>query len=140
MIRRFALIALLLCTCARDRETALRPEQSQAIDRLIASQMKAYRIPSAAVAVIRNGVVVKEVAVGATKSTPFQLASTTKSFAATGVLLLVRDGRFTLDSRVGDLLDGLPPSWRGVTVRQLLSHTSGLPDIVRTPGQLDLIA
>jgi CubicO group peptidase (beta-lactamase class C family) len=75
-----------------------------------------------------------------TRSTPFQLASTTKSFVSTAVLLLVKDKKLALDDSIGSHLADLPPTWRGVTVRQLLSHTSGLPDIVRSPGQLDLIA
>ncbi|MFA6958652.1 MAG: serine hydrolase [Thermoanaerobaculia bacterium] len=127
----------------------LGDDQSRAIDRLVATQMAASHIPGMAVAVVRDGVVVKRLTVGeadiasrtpVTSSTPFQLASTTKSFSATAVLLLVADGRLTLDARVGDLVDGLPAEWQPVTVRQLLSHTSGLPDIVLVPGRLDLIA
>jgi CubicO group peptidase (beta-lactamase class C family) len=45
------------------------------------------------------------------------------------VLRLVQDGRLSLDGRIGDLLPDLPPAWGDVTVRQLLGHTSGLPDI-----------
>jgi CubicO group peptidase (beta-lactamase class C family) len=133
---------ILVAACAREApQTALRPDQLQAIDRLLVTQMRANRVPALAAAVVRNGTVVMKVTLGSvSESTPFQLASTTKSFVSTGVLLLVGDGRLTLDTHAGDVLRDLPVSWRAVTVRQLLSHTSGLPDIVRTPGQLDLIA
>lgn len=144
------MLLLVVCTCARRPESsALRDDQSRAIDALLLAEMKSNQIPGLAVAVVRRGVVVKQVLLGVadvearvpvTASTPFQLASTTKSFVAVGVLLLVRDQRLTLEDHIGDLVPGLPPGWREVTVRQLLSHTSGLPDIVRTPGQLDLIA
>lgn len=147
---RWLFLLVVISACRHEsNDTALRPEQSQAIDVLLRTEMKGNQIPGMAVAVIRNGTVVKQVLVGVanvdartrvTASTPFQLASTTKSFTAAGVLLLVRDKRLGLKDRIGTLLDGLPPRWRDVTVRQLLSHTSGLPDIVRTPGQLDLIA
>jgi CubicO group peptidase (beta-lactamase class C family) len=143
-------LLVVIAACRHERhDVALRPEQAQAIDVLLRNEMKGNQIPGMAVAVIRNGAIVKQVLLGVanvdarahvTASTPFQLASTTKSFTAAGVLLLVRDHRLGLDDRIGTLLDGLPPAWRDVTVRQLLSHTSGLPDIVRTPGQLDLIA
>ena len=142
--------SLALSACQRDTTpSSLTPEQSAAIERLLNTQRSAQQIPGMAVAVIRNGVVVERVTLGVadlqtgepvTAGTAFQLASTTKSFAATAVLLLVDDGRLRLDDRVGGLLDGLPPTWRDVTVRQLLSHTSGLPDIARNPGQIDLIA
>jgi CubicO group peptidase (beta-lactamase class C family) len=144
------MLLLAVCTCARRPESpALRDDQSQAIDALLQAEMKSNQIPGMAVAVVRRGIVVKQVVLGlanvearipVTASTPFQLASTTKSFVAAGVLLLVKDKRLTLEDPIGDLLPGLPSGWRDVTVRQLLSHTSGLPDIVRTPGQLDLIA
>jgi CubicO group peptidase (beta-lactamase class C family) len=141
---------LLLGACGREApRTELRPGQSQAIGKLLDTQMKASQIPGLAAAVMRNGVVVEKITRGladvqgrvpVSDSTPFQLASTTKSFVSTGVLLLVSDARITLDTSAGEILTDLPPSWRSVTVRQLLSHTSGLPDIVRSPGQIDLIA
>jgi D-alanyl-D-alanine carboxypeptidase len=63
-----------------------------------------------------------------TPSTPFEIASITKTVTATVILQLVEEGRLSLDSRLGDLL---PAKFsRGfnssITVRQLLSHTSGL--------------
>jgi CubicO group peptidase (beta-lactamase class C family) len=55
-------------------------------------------------------------------------------------MMLVMDGKLQLSDHVGDLLHGLPSTWQSVTVRQLLSHTSGLPDVTRQAGKLDLIA
>lgn len=97
---------ILLAACSHESENgnALRPDQLQAIDRLIETQMTANRIPGMAVSVIRNGVVVKEATRGfanvesrvpVSASTPFQLASTTKSFSSTAVLLLVGDGKLS---------------------------------------------
>lgn len=57
----------------------------------------------------------------------FRIGSITKVFTSTVVLQLVGEGRFTLDTPVQELLPGtLPASWAPITVRQLLSHTSGL--------------
>lgn len=58
----------------------------------------------------------------------FRVASITKSFVATVVLQLVGEERLSLDESVDSLLPGLLPSGGRITVRELLSHTSGLFD------------
>ena len=61
--------------------------------------------------------------------TPFEIASVTKMVTAAAVLLLVEQGKLRLDSRLGDILPAnLAAGFQDVTVEQLLSHTSGLPD------------
>ncbi len=63
----------------------------------------------------------------------FQIASISKTFTAACILLLVDSGRLALDDALADLLDRPPPSWSAITVRHLLTHTSGLghwPDVV----------
>jgi D-alanyl-D-alanine carboxypeptidase len=62
-------------------------------------------------------------------STPFAIASVTKTFTAAIVLQLVEEGRVNLDAAVNDYLPELAIA-RGVTVRQLLSHTSGIADLL----------
>ena len=62
-------------------------------------------------------------------STPFAIASVTKTFTAAIVLQLVEEGRIDLDAAVNDYLPELTIA-RGVTVRQLLSHTSGIADLL----------
>lgn len=66
--------------------------------------------------------------VAATPETNYRLASLTKQFTATAVLLLVRDGKLTLDTPLTDVLPAFPKYGRGIRVRHLLSHTSGLWD------------
>ena len=60
--------------------------------------------------------------------TAYRLASITKQFTAAGVLRLVESGRLSLDQPVRPILPELPSAAAGVTVRHLLTHTSGLPD------------
>ena len=60
--------------------------------------------------------------------TNFRLASLSKQFTATAIMLLVADGKLRYDDSVSTLLPQLPAYARGVTVRQLLNHTGGLPD------------
>jgi CubicO group peptidase (beta-lactamase class C family) len=59
-----------------------------------------------------------------------RIASVTKSFTAVAIMKLVEAGKLKLDNPIGPYLEGLPESWRMVKVRQLLGHTSGLPDVV----------
>ena len=63
-----------------------------------------------------------------TPQTNFRLASLSKQFTATAIMLLVADGKLRYDDSISTLVAGLPAFARGVTVRQLLNHTSGLPD------------
>jgi CubicO group peptidase (beta-lactamase class C family) len=60
--------------------------------------------------------------------TVFRLASVTKQFTAAAVLALVESGQLSLDARMSDLLPGMPAYTQLITVRQLLTHTAGLPD------------
>ena len=72
-------------------------------------------------------------AVGKRRTDPedrFGIASTTKTFVATVVLQLVGEGRLSLDDSVERRLPGRRREGRRITIRQLLNHTSGLPQDV----------
>jgi len=93
--------------------------------------------PGAAVLVVEDGRVVFERGYGVTDlrtrrpvdaRTNFRLASVTKQFTAAAVMLLVRDGRLRYDDALGRVFPDFPEYGRTVTIRQLLNHTSGLPD------------
>ena len=58
--------------------------------------------------------------------TAFQIASISKSFTAASVLLLADHGRISIDDPLTSFIGALPPAWSGITVRHLLTHTSGL--------------
>src|SRR5690606_32033465 len=60
--------------------------------------------------------------------TNFRLASVSKQFTATAILLLAQDGALTLDDPVRRWLPSLPAAADGITLHHLLSHTSGLVD------------
>lgn len=116
--------------------TAAQPDE---VDRYVEKEMQKRRIPGLALAVIRDGKVVKQKAFGlanvelnvpATPGTVYQIASTTKTFTATAVMKLVEEGKLSLNDSVTKWLPELPAAWGGVTVRHCLTHTSGLPDLV----------
>ena len=63
-----------------------------------------------------------------------RIASVAKAFSGALALRLVADGKLGLDDTIASLLPGLPGAWSAVTVRQLLNHTSGLPDYSESEG------
>lgn len=63
-----------------------------------------------------------------------RIASVAKAFSGAVALKLVRDGRLGLDETIAERLPGMPAAWGAVTVRQLLNHTSGVPDYTRSKG------
>src|SRR5689334_4832868 len=116
--RFLTVLALLAGTYAQGRT-----QTPDSIDTYIAAQMQRYRIPGLALAVIKDGRVVRQSVYGfadvdrhvpVTRATAFQIASTTKIFTSAAVLGLVDAGKLSLDDRLGTLLDGLPSDWRAV--------------------------
>jgi D-alanyl-D-alanine carboxypeptidase len=61
-----------------------------------------------------------------------RIASVAKAFSGAVALSLVGEGRLSLDDTIGMLRPDLPKAFREVTVRQLLNHTSGVPDFIKT--------
>ncbi|CAN5546286.1 hypothetical protein BH11ARM2_BH11ARM2_29340 [soil metagenome] len=66
------------------------------------------------------------------RDTRFEIGSMTKQFTAAVAILMVKEGKFSLDDPVGKHLTGLPEAWQPFTIRRLLSHTSGLKDYLGT--------
>jgi CubicO group peptidase (beta-lactamase class C family) len=113
--------------------------QTNNIDNFLRSKMKYLEIPGLQVAVIQKGKLVKlgaygladiEYAVPATNKTLFSINSATKCFTGVAIMQLVEAGKINLEDPVSKYLDSLPASWKEVRLRQLLSHTSGIPDVV----------
>jgi D-alanyl-D-alanine carboxypeptidase len=65
-----------------------------------------------------------------------RLASTSKAFSGAVALSLVSKGALSLDDTVGELLQDPPEAWSEITLRQLLDHTSGLPNFTEDPDFL----
>jgi CubicO group peptidase (beta-lactamase class C family) len=125
--------AASLASCA---PYALKNPTTKAIDGLFAGYGTSGS-PGASVAVIENsrtvfarayGLASIENGVFAETNTNYRLASVTKQFTATAILMLIDRGKLSLDSRLTDALPGAPKYASGVTIRHLLTHTSGLVD------------
>jgi CubicO group peptidase (beta-lactamase class C family) len=111
--------------------------QADTIDTYVEAQRQAQHIPGVSIAVVRGGQVVKargyglanvELDVPASAKTIYQSGSVGKQFAATAVMMLVEEGKISLDDRISQFLPDTPSGWRDITVRHLLSHTSGIPE------------
>ena len=94
-------------------------------------------VPGASVLVLRDGVPLVrrsygmadlKAQVAATPQTNYRLASVSKQFTAASILLLAEDGRLRLDDKLRDWLPTLPRVADPITIRHLLTHTSGLID------------
>ncbi len=107
------------------------------VDEFVKQQMEREKIPGVSLAVIKDGkpMIVKgyglanvEHNVPVKPETIFQSGSVGKQFTAFAVMLLVDEGKIGLDEKIGKYLGEVPPSWANITVRNLLTHTSGMGD------------
>ena len=113
------------------------------IDDYVKAQMEQRRIPGLAFAIVKDGRPTKHEAYGlanlelkalAHKDTVFEIGSVTKQFTAALILMLVEGGKLSLDDKVTKFFDNAPPSWKGITIRHLLTHTSGIRNYTGLPG------
>lgn len=65
-----------------------------------------------------------------------RIASVAKAFSGAAALSLVRDGKLSVNSTVAQSVKGLPKAWGAVTIAQLLQHTGGVPDYIKSPAFL----
>ena len=112
-------------------------------DDYIALQMRRQQVPGLSLAVVQDGRVVKlqgygfadlELQVPVTPDTVFEIGSITKQFVAAAIMTLVEQGKINLNEPASAYLPELPFAWREVTIRQLLTHTSGIPDFEEILG------
>jgi CubicO group peptidase (beta-lactamase class C family) len=118
---------------------AQEPDVATTIENLMAKKYPRDE-PGAAVLVAKAGKVLYsrgfglsnlEQGTSITGDTPFCIASTTKPFTAVAVLMLVEQGKLSLESRVKDVLPDYPGHAANVTIKHLLSHTAGIKDVSR---------
>ncbi|HMJ88957.1 MAG TPA: serine hydrolase domain-containing protein [Candidatus Acidoferrum sp.] len=104
-------------------------------DDYVRAQMDTHRIPGLALRVISNGKEVKAASYGLANvelnvpvktETVFEIGSLTKQFTAACILLLQQDGKLSVDDKISKHLRDTPATWSSITVRHLLTHTSGI--------------
>ena len=136
--RGLALAALAAVAALRGGNLSAQTGASlAAVDRFVREEVRRQRIPGLSIAVVRGGRLLLargygyanlEHRVPATDSTVYQSGSLGKQFTAALVLQLADSGALDLNAPIRRYLPEGPPRWDSVTVRQLLTHTSGIPE------------
>ena len=107
------------------------------IDSYLQSEMQMDNLPGISLAVIHSGKVIltrnigfadKEAKKPITSETAFEIGSLTKQFTAAATMLLVEEEKLSLNDRILSYVDSTSGNWSAITVRQLLTHTSGIKD------------
>jgi D-alanyl-D-alanine carboxypeptidase len=131
-----AVWAISSCGAGLPAQTKLSDELLRKIDAVATDSLAKTGVPSASVAIVKNGQIVYLHAYGNARLAPqlvakpemrYSIGSVSKQFLATSILLLREQGKLSLDDHVGKFLPGLTRA-NEVTIRQLLSHTSGYQD------------
>ena len=132
----FIVSLLAIASIPAVAQNQLSPELTQKIDKLAADVLAKTGVPSASLAIVKNGQIVYTKAYGdariesKTPATPemrYSIGSISKQFTATAILLLQEQGKLSLDDKVSKFVPNLTRA-NEVTIRQLLSHTSGYQD------------
>jgi CubicO group peptidase (beta-lactamase class C family) len=109
------------------------------VNTFIREQQTKYNIPGIAVAVISKGQIIKASGYGyinldnkipATPTSIFAIASMDKQMTATAIMMLYEQGKLKLENTLDMYFDSIPNFWKTIAIKNLLSHTSGLPDEV----------
>ena len=133
--KRLTLCALFMLLTAT---VAVRADK---VDDYVKAELQRQHIPGAAIAVIKDGKIIKaegyglanvELNVEARPETVFKIGSVSKQLIAAGIMLLVEEGKVGLADKLSKFLEGTPASWQEITVRHLLTHTSGI--VREAPG------
>ncbi len=135
---QLCLLALLfiLLDFSSSRAQPSQDQTATALDAIF-SPLADARSPGLAVLVRKNGRTVFERGYGARElrsfskidpQTNFRLASCSKQFTAMSIMLLVHDGKLRYDGKLTDVFPDFPAYGKAITIRNLLNHTSGLPD------------
>ncbi len=121
----------------------VRPALGDAVDDLVRDQMNRHPIPGLALEIIQNGKPTKIAGYGlanlewstpATPETVFEIGSITKQFTAAAILLLAQEGKLSVDDRISKYIKDMPESWTNITLRHLLTHTSGIKNYTTLDG------
>ncbi|MFZ0523245.1 MAG: serine hydrolase domain-containing protein [Candidatus Acidiferrales bacterium] len=117
-------------------QSQLSPEMQQKVDQIATAALTKTGVPSASVAIVKDGHIAYLHAYGnarldpqtaATPNMRYSIGSVSKQFTAASILLLQEQGKLSLDDKVGKFLPDLTRA-NDVTIREILSHTSGYQD------------
>jgi CubicO group peptidase (beta-lactamase class C family) len=112
-------------------------QQFDDVDKFVKAEMENQKIPGVALAIVKEGKISYAKGYGFANlehqvpvkvETIFQSGSVGKQFTSAAVMLLVEDGKIDLDDKITKYFKDAPETWENITVRHLLTHTSGMTD------------
>lgn len=124
---------------------AAQSNAADSIDLFLLRTMKEKKIPALQLAIVRGGKIVKNATYGtanlennipATAESIFSINSITKAFTGVAIMQLAAAGKLEITDPLGKHLDNLPADWQQITLQQVLSHISGLPDMDDADGMI----
>ena len=136
MPKPLLLFALVLLSIAARAQSPLSPDAKAKIDTAVTQVLSSTKVPSASIAIVKDGRIAYLQAYGLARLSPpmdatpqmqYAIGSISKQFTAAAVLVLAQEGKLTLDDPVSKYLPDLTRA-KEVTIRMLLSHTSGYQD------------
>jgi len=134
---RIAALTAVVLICIWSWSATAQPLPTAVAAEYVRGEMQRQHIPGVALLVSRAGEIVQaegfglanvELQVPVKPETVFQSGSMGKQFTATAVMMLVEEGKVSLDDPLTKYFPGAPEAWKEVTVRELLSHTAGFGD------------
>ncbi|HEU5238951.1 MAG TPA: serine hydrolase domain-containing protein, partial [Pyrinomonadaceae bacterium] len=132
----FAILIVSVFASHSSAQTQLPADLTDKIDKVVNDTLTRTGVPSASIAVVKDGQIAYVKAYGDAKLEPklpatpqmrYSIGSISKQFTATAILLLQEQGKLSLDDKVGKYVPDLTRA-NEVSIRQLLSHTSGYQD------------
>jgi CubicO group peptidase (beta-lactamase class C family) len=130
----------LITACMLFSQLGFTQSREKQVEDFLLGQMKDLNIPGLQVAIVQKGKIVLNKSLGIANiqdnipvdnQSIFAINSCTKTFTGVAIMQLVEEGKLDLSAPVSQYIDSLPAQWRPVKIRQLLTHISGLPDILR---------
>ena len=116
---------------------SLTSDKQQSIDTFVAKELARQHIPGLAVGIYSHGTVLLakgyglsnvELNVPVKPETIFQSGSVGKQFVSAAIMMLVEEGKLSLDDSVTKFFPDAPATWKPILIKNLLSHTSGLSE------------
>lgn len=120
-----------------------------ALEDFVHKERQAKNIPGMVLATIKNGSIDRVITSGSanldlevsvTRETVFEIGSMTKAFTAELIMMLEESGKLSVEDKISKYIDSSPETWKDITVRHLLTHTSGIPNYTSLRPELILSA
>ena len=133
LILFFVTTALLFFSCTSKNDNTVKQE----LEKYLQTEMDNQQIPGLSYAIVLNAEIVESGALGlanvglkvpASLNSKFNIGSIGKTFTATSIMLLQKDGKLSINDPINKYIDSLPENWNSITIQHLLNHTSGIRD------------